>query len=727
MSPSVPLLRRVSQEQGDPDLFPEEVHQLHEAGKAQAARAALQKHIASGRDPERRDQQMAFAEDLYLWLEPMRGAPSMHTVNGIGTRLYGTHKPDGHGHYISILYVVVLFIPVFPLSAYVVQDADGGGWYFLARAPLPLFARAWRMAAAALAAVGIGSAAFATYQHGTHVDVLAWNGSPLPLQVSVGDEVQQVMPGRQATFDGVPAGPVPVSSAVIRGDGVVVVDEREADLSAYGGDEVVYNAGGLDLFEEGWVRYGPGEPPAGRLLGPGPILHATQDYVLRPSPSSLQVSDSKKYVDKSLFQPLGDGWSTSERLDVVGQQLGYEAVAAWAVDHVELAPDDVIPHTVAMYALAADPEQGRAFVDRLLTLHPGNVSAHRFTQSLRMMLGEEVGEIAADYRGRAEADPASVDLAYLHARMVSLQDAPAGKARFEAVLARDPGHPWAQRALAFDALEREDAALASRYFTSFAADQPERVVELLPLRLMVARVQHGKVWNDELDALIDEAAASGDNAFDLARRRMMHQARGSSMSLDGVLHTYLKAWAAAGGDPAGPVDRAYLRLLLARARGDAAALDDAVEAAEEHPSLAVQVAQAQLIGALSDGGDRRALGSALAVLDTVEELDGDTIVLFHAAVHLTDPEAAAAAVVAALANAPERSPLRVLEPALDRTDADAVSARIAQVEPAERGIAWAGIAVMLDAAGQADHPVAAEARARATVWGYPGNVPVWRD
>jgi hypothetical protein len=69
-------------------------------------------------------------------LEPLTSAPSLHTINGIGTTLYGATDFDaGTGSHMSTLYFVFLAIPLFPLARYrVIQK--GNSYRFLGMGPL---------------------------------------------------------------------------------------------------------------------------------------------------------------------------------------------------------------------------------------------------------------------------------------------------------------------------------------------------------------------------------------------------------------------------------------------------------------------------------------------------------------------------------------------------------------------------------------------------------------
>jgi hypothetical protein len=115
-----------------------------------------------------------------LFLKPLNGAPGLTTVNGIGAKLYGRAEEDARDRtYVATLYFVLAFLPVFPLAAYLVRDAEGGrGWNFFAKVPLSRITHVWQRAVAAgvLCAIAVGVAsAFEGYGHHT---VYVANGLP---------------------------------------------------------------------------------------------------------------------------------------------------------------------------------------------------------------------------------------------------------------------------------------------------------------------------------------------------------------------------------------------------------------------------------------------------------------------------------------------------------------------------------------------------------------------
>jgi hypothetical protein len=97
-------------------------------------------------------------EERFPDMKPISSAPSLGTVNGFGTMVYGArdYDPDT-GTYVKTRCVTALFVPVCCLGAYRVADAISGGWYFLGKVPLSGLARAWNIMVVLLIVGGIGT------------------------------------------------------------------------------------------------------------------------------------------------------------------------------------------------------------------------------------------------------------------------------------------------------------------------------------------------------------------------------------------------------------------------------------------------------------------------------------------------------------------------------------------------------------------------------------------
>ena len=91
-------------------------------------------------------------------MKPIKSVPSMQTINGVGTSLYGARDRDIEtGTYVKTHVFVLLFIPILSLGAYRVADAPGGGWYFVGKVPLSPFAAMWNWITTACIVICAGS------------------------------------------------------------------------------------------------------------------------------------------------------------------------------------------------------------------------------------------------------------------------------------------------------------------------------------------------------------------------------------------------------------------------------------------------------------------------------------------------------------------------------------------------------------------------------------------
>ena len=79
-------------------------------------------------------------------MTPIQKAPSLRTINGIGTTAYGRRDADPEtGTYVTTVWFALVFIPFVPLGAYRVANAPGGGQYFIGKVPVSGAAKAWSL------------------------------------------------------------------------------------------------------------------------------------------------------------------------------------------------------------------------------------------------------------------------------------------------------------------------------------------------------------------------------------------------------------------------------------------------------------------------------------------------------------------------------------------------------------------------------------------------------
>ena len=83
-------------------------------------------------------------------MKPVNKPPSMYTMNGVGSTVYGRRDFDKESQtYVKTQVICVLFVPLFAIGAYRVKDCETGGWYFLGKVPLSGLAKVYNYLALA--------------------------------------------------------------------------------------------------------------------------------------------------------------------------------------------------------------------------------------------------------------------------------------------------------------------------------------------------------------------------------------------------------------------------------------------------------------------------------------------------------------------------------------------------------------------------------------------------
>lgn len=99
-------------------------------------------------------------EAMLAELTPIKHAPSLHTINGIGTVLYGRrNEHQASDTYVATLYFTILFVPLLPLRCYRVRQVGQGQWRFFGSVPFSAVNKlhAWCAVAAVLLLVVLGA------------------------------------------------------------------------------------------------------------------------------------------------------------------------------------------------------------------------------------------------------------------------------------------------------------------------------------------------------------------------------------------------------------------------------------------------------------------------------------------------------------------------------------------------------------------------------------------
>jgi len=85
-------------------------------------------------------EEHAYQARLTKDLEPIGAAPTLYTLNGWGTTLYGVSDRESRtGSYVATRYFTAFFVPLFPLARYRVRHLGNGQYQFLGKAPFRRF------------------------------------------------------------------------------------------------------------------------------------------------------------------------------------------------------------------------------------------------------------------------------------------------------------------------------------------------------------------------------------------------------------------------------------------------------------------------------------------------------------------------------------------------------------------------------------------------------------
>ncbi|MFY0577390.1 hypothetical protein ACN28S_26455 [Cystobacter fuscus] len=75
---------------------------------------------------------------------PLEGAPTLFRINGCGVGLYGKRDEAPDGSYVATYFISLLFLPVFPLTAYRVREVEGRAYQFFSKESLGPVTRTWQ-------------------------------------------------------------------------------------------------------------------------------------------------------------------------------------------------------------------------------------------------------------------------------------------------------------------------------------------------------------------------------------------------------------------------------------------------------------------------------------------------------------------------------------------------------------------------------------------------------
>jgi len=435
-------LEAIMAETEDLELFPEAVVQLykqHPDGPARA-RKALQKYMRNERDPRRASLQEQFLGDSRLWAVPCR-APTLYTLNGIGTMLVGAHEEsESDGSYISTQWLCLIYVPIIPLASFWVSQTDDG-YYFLGKVHHPLAVR--RTVAAVVAVIGVVLAAIggAIWWTGQSAELVLYNGFERSIVVSVDDQEVVLGSGEDLALM------VPVATTSLAASFPDEPPFEVIELVLQGRGTNVYNAAGRGLLFLDYIVYGDAEPPESELVGEVLSHHGDVDYVFYDPPESKDVPVGKTLINSVLGAHEQD-LEPSMAIRALIEMQEIDAAVRFAEAGLVEGRSNLDFLQLAVFARSLSIGDGEMdlvqWCDALIEQYPDSVDRHRFCQ--QMLVGDHEAAVIDRYQALAVANPKSAMHQYLAGRLLPGPDAVAW---YTKALAVDPDYAYAHMAIGY--------------------------------------------------------------------------------------------------------------------------------------------------------------------------------------------------------------------------------------------------------------------------------------
>ena len=478
-----------------------EIRSAIEGGDKRELERALQRRRASEFDPLLAQKLDAMLRNRRLFVQPMTGTPTLFTVNGVGTMLYGRGAYDpSDATYFATLWLTVLFVPLVPLRQYLIRYAGPNEYQFIGKVALSGPLRWLRRAELALVLAVLAGIAATSWRAHRYAEVHLVNGLDEAVTLEL-DEQRISLPPDSRTTRQLVAGNHQVR--VTDSQGALLEEQTIGVLS--GQDLVAYNVlGAAPLIVDEVVYSGPlvqvaPEADSGleHCIGQRFIQRRQVHYVFEEPPEEISLSSETAVERRKHAFLLPGGWQTSLNLleslgDLPGAATLMETVA-------QAAPANVTAVRLAcgLVESARGTEQSLALIERLVERAPEAVEIHRLRQELMGRAGQR--DAARDiYRKLAAAQPESPLAGYLRAR---IEPAAEALPLYADLVARFPDDFYAVNGYAYLLAMSRRFADALPHFEHARQIRPEPAAFAWDLYL-VSLVATGRL-DEALEALVE--------------------------------------------------------------------------------------------------------------------------------------------------------------------------------------------------------------------------------
>jgi Flp pilus assembly protein TadD len=400
--------------------------------------------------------------DRRWFLEPITSAPTMSSINGIGTKLYGESERAPDGTHVATLFFIVLFIPIYPIAQYLVQELGGRKWSFYGKVPPSPVIVAWRLVMKLAFVSAAAAIAWGVIENSSHSDVHFLNALDVPVQISAGKK-QLTVPAGGRVSERVKSGKLTVRVQI----GGQLVEEEKVEVPG-GFDLVAYNVlGAAPLFRENVIYYPDSvtHPPEDKSLpeffaGQRLVTAKDVDYVFRDQPQTIEMDKNASSTTRTHVDVVPGGWKIS--VAYLLSQKKSELAATIAERVLGARPDDLNALGVALTVVqrARGSAAVAQFTERAAAAHPDSLEIQRLYQNEMIMAGKRA-ELVPKYHDALAKHPDSALYAYLDARLAPQAEA---VARFAELLLKFPDDVNLLHGLAGSLLQTRRFAEAAAQF-----------------------------------------------------------------------------------------------------------------------------------------------------------------------------------------------------------------------------------------------------------------------
>ncbi|MFZ6680823.1 tetratricopeptide repeat protein [Undibacterium sp. Tian12W] len=374
--------------------------------------------------PQHKDVLKELTSERRLFAKPLKGTPSLGTINSVGFSFVGESERDTDGSHIALHAFVILFgIPLVPMGSYVVRSTGDRQWQIYARAPLGIMGWLYTRGLALAMVIMVLTGAAASYQEASTQNLTILNGFDIPVKVRIGEQTLTVAAQGRATMT-LPVGHLTGEAS---SDKTGIIDSYDQTLASTDRFNV-WNIAGAAPLVENTIIYSKVKPATPGQAGSQTVYcgkrlleFAGVEYLFTEPPQTKSMSKHQSSVSAkqltvvnqadtpAVMSCLNYAFGHGLEKDMLPALEAYAAIKDW----------DTRTTDIALYvANGISRAEALRLSRKVLKIHPDNVLLERGIQDLRDDIGEH-DIMLKEYAQRASQAADSSSEQYLYASLLS--------------------------------------------------------------------------------------------------------------------------------------------------------------------------------------------------------------------------------------------------------------------------------------------------------------------